>query len=78
MQIRLRKIMESPLLMLQKTNLVKTILLQAIDFIHVNGVVRESPLTQMDQNIRAAVDRVLKVSGLPIKCHHAPWRDRGL
>jgi hypothetical protein len=32
-------------------------------------------LREMDQNIRGAVDRAVKVRGLPVECHHASWRD---
>jgi hypothetical protein len=32
----------------------------------------------MDENIREAINRELKVRGLPIECHHASWRDGGL
>jgi hypothetical protein len=78
MRVRLRKIMESPLLIVQKVDAVKTFLLPMIDFVLLNGDVGESQLVRMDQNIRAAVDRALKVHGLPVECHHASWRDGGL
>jgi hypothetical protein len=78
MRIRLQTIMESPLLIVQEIDALKTFFLPMIDFMLLNGDVRRSQLTQMDQNIRAAVDRALKVDGLPIECHHASRRDGGL
>jgi hypothetical protein len=62
--------MESPLLVVQKIDALKTFSLPMIDFMLLNGDVGESQLTRMDQSIRAAVDRALKVHGLPIECHH--------
>jgi hypothetical protein len=78
MRIRLQKIMESPLLIVQKIDALKSFLLPMIDFMLLNGDVGESQLARMDQNIRAAVDRALKVHGLPIECDHASWPDEGL
>jgi hypothetical protein len=75
MRIRLRKIVESPLLIVQKIKALNTFLLPMIDFMLLNGDVGESQLTRMDENIRAAVDRALKVHSSPIECHHAAWRD---
>jgi hypothetical protein len=78
MKIRLKKIMESQLLIVQKIDAVKTFLLPTIDFMLINGDVGEKQLKKMDQHIRGAIDELLKVRGLPVECHHASWRDGGL
>jgi hypothetical protein len=43
-----------------------------------NGDVGEKQFMGMDKYTRGLIDEVLKVRGLPIECHHASWRDRGL
>jgi hypothetical protein len=78
MRTRLQKIMESPLLVVQKIDAVKTFLLPMMDFMLLNGDVGKTQLEEMDKHIRAAVNRALKVKNLPIECHHASWRDGGL
>jgi hypothetical protein len=78
MKIRLRKIMESPLLVVQKIDAMKTFVLPMLDFMMLNGDVGEKQLMKMDKFIRGRVDELLKVRGLPIECHHASWRDGGL
>jgi hypothetical protein len=78
MRIRLQKVMESPLLIVQKIDAIKTFILPMLDFMLLNGDVGKTQLENMDKNIRAAVDKALKVHGLPIECHHASWRDGGL
>jgi hypothetical protein len=77
MRIRLKKIMESPLLIVQKIDAVKTFLLPTLDFMMLNGDVGESQLSAMDSHIRGRIDEALKVRGLPVECHHASWRDGG-
>jgi hypothetical protein len=78
MRIRLEKIIDSPLLTVQKIDAIKTFVLPMLDFMLLNGDVGVKQLREMDQNIRGAVDRALKVRGLPVECHHASWRDGGL
>ena len=78
MRIRCKKIMESPLLIVQKIDAVKTFVLPMIDFLMLNGDVGESQLNKMDKHIRGAIDEALRVRGLPVECHHASWRDGGL
>jgi hypothetical protein len=78
MKIRMKKIMESPLLIVQKIDAIKTFILPSLDFAMLNGDVGEKQLTTMDQHIRHLIDDALKVKGLPIECHHASWRDGGL
>jgi hypothetical protein len=77
-RIRLAKIIDSPLLTVQKIDTIKTFLLPMLDFTMLNGEVGVRQLRDMDQNIRGAVDRVLKVKGFPVEGHHASWNDDGL
>jgi hypothetical protein len=77
MRIRLENIIDSPLLTVQKIDATKTFLLPVLDFMLLNGDVGVKQLREMDQNIRGAVDRALKVRGLPVECHHASSRDGG-
>jgi hypothetical protein len=74
MKIRLKKIMESPLLPVQKIDAVKTFILPTLDFMMLNGDVGVKQLTKMDKHIRGLIDATLRVKGLPIECHHASWR----
>jgi hypothetical protein len=78
MKIRLKKIMESPLLIVQKIDAMKISVLPMLDFMMLNGDVGEKQLTKMDKYIRGRVNELLKVMGLPVECHHASWRDGGL
>jgi hypothetical protein len=78
MKIRLRKIMESPLLTVQKIDALKTFVLPMLDFSMLNGDVGVTQLTKMDQHIRATVNEALRIKTLPVECHHASWRDGGL
>jgi hypothetical protein len=78
MKIKLQKIEGSKLLAVQKIDAIKTFVLPSIDFILLNGDARRKDLKNMDMKIRGTVDRILKIRGLPIECHHASWRDGGL
>jgi hypothetical protein len=78
MKIRLKKIMESPLLIVKKIDAMKTFVLPMLDFIMLNGDIGEKELMNMDKHIRRRVDELLKVRGLPVECHHASWKDGGL
>jgi hypothetical protein len=78
MRTRLAKIIDSPLLAVQKIDAIRTFLLPMLDFMLLNGDVGVKQLRELDQNIRGAVDRALKVTGLPIECDHASWKDGGL
>jgi hypothetical protein len=72
MEVRLKKIMQSQLLMVQTIDALKTFLLPSIDFILLNGDVGESRLEKMDQHIRASIDEALRVRGyrLNVITHH--------
>jgi hypothetical protein len=76
-KIRLKKIMESPLLIGQKIEAMKTFVLPMLDFMMLNGDIGEKVLMNMDKHIRGRVDELLKVRGLPVECHHASWKDEG-
>jgi hypothetical protein len=79
MKIRLKKIIESPLLIVQKIDAMKTFVLPMPDFMMLNGDIGEKALMmRMDKHIRGSVDELLKVRGLPVECHHASCRDGGL
>jgi hypothetical protein len=77
MRIRPDKIIDSPLLMVQKIDVIKIFLLPMLDFMLLNADASVKQLRDIDQNIRETIDRVLKVRGLPVKCHQASWRDGG-
>jgi hypothetical protein len=64
--------MFSPLLTVQKTDLVKALLLLLIDFLLLNREVGRSELQVIYKKIRGIIHRELKIKGLPIERHHAP------
>jgi uncharacterized C2H2 Zn-finger protein len=74
----LDKVMNSGLLTVQKIDAVKTFVLPSLDYPLLNGAVAKKDLTEFDKHVRAAVNKDLKVSGLPIECHHASKTDGGL
>jgi hypothetical protein len=76
--ISVRRKVRLELLTVQKINAVKTFLLPTLDFMMLNGDVGKKQLKKMDAKIRAQVDALLNVRGLPVECHHASWRDGGL
>jgi uncharacterized C2H2 Zn-finger protein len=78
MKIRIQKIVDSPLKTVQKIDAIKTFVLPTLDSTMLNGDVGKRQLEHLDQKIRAEVDRMLKVRGLPVECHYASWRDGGL
>jgi hypothetical protein len=63
MRIRLDKIIDSPLLTVQKIDAMKTFLLQILNFMLLNGDANVKQLRDMDQKIRGRVDRAPKVKG---------------
>jgi hypothetical protein len=77
-KIRQKKIIESPLLIVQKIDAMKTFVLLMLDFMMLNGDFGEMALMEMDRHIRGKMDELLKVKGLPVECHHTSWRDGGL
>jgi hypothetical protein len=74
MKIRLKKIIESPLLIVPKIDAMKTFVLPMLDFMMLNGDIGEKALMNMDKHIRGRVDELLKVRGLPVECHHRMGR----
>jgi hypothetical protein len=72
------KIMYSVLLTVQKVDAVKTFVLPSLDYQLLNGAVAKKDLIEFDKHVRAAINRELKLSGLPIECHHASKNDGGL
>jgi hypothetical protein len=76
--IRLKKIMDSPLLIVQKIDALKTFVLPTLDFLMLNGDVGVKQLKKMDEFIRGRIDEALRVKGLPIESHEESWRDGGL
>jgi hypothetical protein len=78
MKIPLKKIMESPLLIVQKIDAMKTFVLSMPDFIMLNGDIGEKALVNMDKHIRGRVNELLKERALPVECHHVSWQDGGL
>jgi hypothetical protein len=77
MRIWLDKIIDSPLLTVQRINAITTFVLPMLDLMLLNGDASIKQLRDIDQKIRGAVDRTLKVRGLLVECHHASWRDGG-
>jgi hypothetical protein len=78
MKIRLMKIMESPLLIVQKIDAVRTFLLPTLECMMLNGDVGKKQVSKMDGFIQGRIDEALKVRGFPVEGHHASWRDGGL
>jgi hypothetical protein len=78
MKIRIQKILDSPLKTVQKIDAIKTFVPPTLDSTILNGDVGKSQLDHLDQKIRAEVDRMLNVRGLPVECQDATWRDGGL
>jgi hypothetical protein len=78
MKILVDKIMHSPLSTVQKIDAVKTFVIPRFDFPMLNGEVGKVQLDKMDEFIRGRLDKLLKIPGLPIACHHMSWRDGGL
>jgi hypothetical protein len=70
--------MESQLLRVQKIDTVKIFRLPSLDFMLLNGDVREKQLQNMDKHIRASCNKALKVRRLPVECHHGSWQDGGM
>jgi hypothetical protein len=66
MKICLKKMMESPLLIVQKIDVLKTFVFPILDFMLLNGDIDENQLTKMDKYIRGQINNELKVRGLPI------------
>jgi hypothetical protein len=58
MKVRLMKIMESPLLTVQKIDAVKIVVLPTLDFMMLKGDVGEKQLIVMDKSIRGRVDKL--------------------
>jgi hypothetical protein len=71
MKVHLQKIMESPLLIVEKIDVVKTFVLPTADLMMLNGNVGAKQLAKKDSHIRGKIDEALKVRGLPVEGHHA-------
>jgi hypothetical protein len=63
MEILLGKIMSSPLLTVQKTDVVKIFLLLLTDFLLLNGEVGRSQLQVIDKKIRGMINREVTTKG---------------
>jgi hypothetical protein len=70
MKIRFKKTMESPLLIIQKIDVLKTFVFPILDFMMLNGDIDEKQLIKMVKYIRRQINKALKVRGLPIECYH--------
>jgi hypothetical protein len=57
---------------------VKTFVLPTLDFMMLNGDVGKKQLKKIDAKVRAQVDALLNIRGLPVECHHTSWMDGGL
>jgi hypothetical protein len=68
--IKLQKILESKLLTVQKIAVIKLFLLPTRDFMMWNDDIGKKQLTKMDKMIRAEVDQLFKIRGLPVEYHH--------
>jgi hypothetical protein len=77
MKILVEKIMNSPLLTVQKIDAIKTFVVPCFDFLMLNGTLSKKLLKSMDSFIRGKIDNLLKIPGLPKECHHMSWRDGG-
>jgi hypothetical protein len=70
-KVRLKKVIESPLLTVQKNGAVKTILL-TLDFMVLNDHVGENQLVMGDKHTRGVIDEAVKVGKLRVECSVLP------
>jgi hypothetical protein len=77
MKTLVRKIMGSPLLTVQKIDAIKTFVIPCFDFLMLNGDISKTRLDELDSFIRGQTNKLLKIPGLPVECHHMSWRDGG-
>jgi hypothetical protein len=57
MRVQLEKIMESPVLAVQKIDPVKPFLLPSLDFMLPNGDIGEEQVENMDKRFRASINK---------------------
>jgi hypothetical protein len=69
------KVIRSPLKTVQKISAVKTFVIPRFDFMMLNGEVSLVKLQEKDSFIRGQFNKLLKIPGLPVDCHHMSWRD---
>jgi hypothetical protein len=65
-----KKIIDSPLLTVQKIDAINTFVIQYFDFLLLNGEMSKTRLNNIDTFIRGQINTLLKVPGLPVECHH--------
>jgi hypothetical protein len=77
MKVLVHKILNSPLLTVQKIDAIKTFVIPCFDFLMLNGDLSRTRLRETDSYIRGELNKMLKIPGLPKECHHMSWRDGG-
>jgi hypothetical protein len=77
MKTLVRKIIGSQLSTVQKIDAVKTFVIPHFDFLMLNGEISKVQLNTLDSFIRGELNKMLKLPGLPVECHHMSWRDGG-
>jgi hypothetical protein len=77
MKSLVQKILNSPLLIVQKIDAIKTFVIPCFDFLLLNGDLSRTQLKNIDSYIRGEVNKMLKIPSLPKETHHMSWKDGG-
>jgi hypothetical protein len=77
MKTLLHKILNSPLLTVQKIDAIKTFIIPCFDFLLLNGDLSRKRLKDIDKHIRGQLNKLLKIPSLPKELHHLSWKDGG-
>ena len=77
-EVLLEKVTSSPLTINQKLHAIKTFVIPHLDFRFLNTEVSTRATARLDKRIRGRINKMFKVSGIPVANIHASWRDGGL
>ena len=74
----LEKIARSPLAITQKIHAIRMFLMPTLDYVLLNGEMKQSTATKLDKRIRATICTLIEARGIPKALIHASWKDGGL
>ena len=74
----LEKIARSPLAITQKIHAIRMFLMPTLDYVLLNGEMRQSTATKLDKRVRATICTLIEARGIPKALIHASWKDGGL
>ena len=77
-EVLLEKVKASRLTINQKLHALKTFVIPHLDFRFLNTEMQRKSISNLDKKIRASVNEMMHIKGLPIANIHASWRDGGL